>query len=392
MEIKRLVNYENEIQSFVAEPLSARLNARGVSRRDFLKFCSTMAAVLALPMRYTERIAAALEQVRKPAVLWMDVQECGGCTESFLRAGRPPVGEIILELVSLNYQSVIMAAAGKQAYKAIWDTIEEEKGKYLVIFEGAIPTKDGGVYATIGGRAGLDIAKRLCQNAYAAVTVGACAFYGGWPAAAPNPTGAKGVGQIAPGVRLINIPGCPPNVVNITATLVYFLTFGELPATDQFKRPLFAFGDRIHDHCERRAHYDAGQYVEEWGDEGHRKGWCLYKMGCKGPATYHNCPAVRWNGGTSWPVEAGHGCIGCSEPHFWDTMSPFYRHLPQVPGFGVQATADEVGLGLAAVTGAAFAGHGVVSFIRRFLERRAGKLDGKKPGGFQSEDEEKREG
>ena len=168
-----------------------------------------------------------------------------------------------------------------------------------------------------------------------------------------------------PGAAIINLPGCPVNAENLTATIVHFLTFSKLPAVDALGRPLFAYGKRIHDNCERRAHFDAGQYAEAFGDPGHRQGWCLYKLGCKGPETFHNCPTVRYNEGTSWPVMAGHGCIGCSEPQFWDTMSPFYRRLPQVPGFGVEATADQIGLGLAAATAVAFGAHGVVSAFRK---------------------------
>ena len=138
-----------------------------------------------------------------------------------------------------------------------------------------------------------------------------------------------------------------------------------LPATDRLGRPLFAYGKRIHDNCERRSHFDAGQYAEAFGDEGHRKGFCLYKLGCKGPETFHNCPTIRYNEGTSWPVMAGHGCIGCAEPGFWDTMTPFYRRLPQVPGFGVEVTADQIGVGLAVGTAAAFAAHGVASAFRK---------------------------
>ncbi len=247
------------------------------------------------------------------------------------------------------------------------DTVRGERGKYLAVVEGSIPTRDGGIYCTIGGRTALDIAREVCGNAAATITVGACAFYGGWPAARPDPTGAVGVEQAVPGITLINLPGCPPNAVNITATVVHFLTFGSLPATDQQGRPLFAYGERIHDRCERRAHFDAGEFVEEWGDEGHRKGWCLYKMGCKGPATFHNCPSVRWNDGTSWPVAGGHGCVGCAERHFWDTMTPFYRHLPEVPGFGVQTTADRIGKSVLVGTAAAFGVHGVLSAIRSRL-------------------------
>jgi len=327
-----------------------------------------MAATLALPELYVPQIAAALEKVKRPALVWLEFQDCAGCTESFLRASHPPVGDIVLDILSVNYHETIMAPSGKAAERSLMDTVRGEKGKYLVVVEGSIPTKDGGIYCTIGGRTALDIAREVCGNAAATITVGACAFYGGWPSARPDPTGAVGVEQAVPGIKVINLPGCPPNAANITATVVHYLTFGELPPTDEQGRPLFAYGELIHDRCERRAHYDAGRFVEAWGDEAHRKGWCLYKMGCKGPASYHNCPAIRWNDGTSWPVGGGHGCIGCAERNFWDTMSPFYRHLPRVPGFGIQTTADKIGGWIVGGTAAAFAAHGVASAIRGRLQ------------------------
>lgn len=347
-----------------ADGLGDALTRKGVNRRDFLKFCSAMAVTLALPPRYVPRIEAALVAAPRPPLVWLEFQDCAGNSEALLRASRPTVGEIVLDTLSVNYHETIMAPAGKAAIKSLDDTVAQSKGKYLVVVEGSIPTKDGGIYCTVGGKSALDIATTVCKNAAATITVGACSFYGGWPAASPNPTGAVGVKDAVPGIALINLPGCPVNVVNLTATVVHFLTFGALPATDQFGRPLFAYGKRIHDNCERRAHFDAGQYVEEWGDDGHRRGWCLYKMGCKGPATFHNCPTVRYNEGTSWPVGSGHGCIGCSEPAFWDTMSPFYRRLPDVPGFGVEVNADQVGAGIVGGVAAVFAAHGVLSAIR----------------------------
>lgn len=348
------------------DPASASFwEQRGVSRRQFLAFCGAMSATLALPERYIGQIAEALENVRRPSLVWLEFQDCCGNTESFLRASKPTVAEIALDILSVNYHETIMAPAGKAAEKSLMDTVKNEKGKYLVVVEGSIPLKDGGVYCTIGGRTALDIAREVCGNALATIAVGACAWDGGWPAASPNPTGAVGVREAVPGIKLINLPGCPMNVQNLTATVVHFLTFGGLPASDPQGRPLFAYGERIHDHCERRGHYDAGHFVEEWGDEGHRRGWCLYKMGCKGPQTYKNCPIIRWNDGVNWPVGAGHGCIGCAAPNFWDTMSPFYRRLPQVPGFGVETTADQIGIGLTIATGAAFAAHGILNIIRK---------------------------
>lgn len=323
-----------------------------------------MASTLALPESYVPAVARSLAGAKRPVLVWLEFQDCAGCTESFLRASNPGVGALVLDTLSINYHETLMAASGDDAEALLRKTVGDERGRYIAVVEGAIPTKDDGVYCTIGGRSAIDIATEVCTNAAAVVTVGACAFYGGWPSANPSPTGATGVQGAVPNLNVVNLPGCPPNGVNITATLVHFLTFGAMPETDAMGRPLFAYGSLIHDACERRAHFDAGEFVEAWGDEAHRNGWCLYKMGCKGPETYHNCPSVRWNEGTSWPVGAGHGCIGCSEPGFFDADSPFYERLPNVPGFGAQTTANDVGIGLVAATGAAVAAHAVISIVR----------------------------
>ena len=346
----------------------AALSRRGVSRRDFLRFCSVMTAALALPPRYAPRIVQSLEQTRRPALVWLEFQDCAGNTESALRASHPSFADIVLDLLSWNYHETVMAPSGKAAEKSLQDTIAQERGQYLVVVEGSIPLAENGVYCTVGGRSAIDIAREVCTNAYATIAAGTCASFGGIPAAAGGVTGAVSVSQAIPGLRLINLSACPMNGANLAATLVHYLTFHELPATDELNRPLFAHGERIHDHCPRRAHYDAGQFVQEWGDEGHRLGWCLYKMGCKGPATNYNCPQIQWNDGTNWPIGVGHGCVGCAEPQFWDTMTPFYRTLPAVPGFGVETTAEEIGIGVVATVAGLTAAHAVASAVR---QRRA---------------------
>ncbi len=355
------------------------LARKRVSRRDFLKFCGAMAVTLALPPRYSGRIADSLAAVQRPALVWLEFQDCAGNSESFLRSSRPSVADIVLNTLSVNYHETLMTPAGKNAEKSLMDTVSQNQGKYLVVVEGAIPTKDNGVYCTIGGRTALDLATQVCKNAAATIAVGSCASFGGLPAASPNPTGAVGIKDAVPGITILNLPGCPANAVNITASLVHYLTFNALPATDQLGRPLFAYGKRIHDNCERRAHFDAGQFVEEWGDDHHRAGWCLYKMGCKGPATYHNCPTVRWNDGVSWPVGSGHPCIGCSEVAFWDTMTPIYRRLPDVAGFGVEASADQVGVGVVGGVAAVFAAHGILSAVRAKRQPIAAHQDEETP-------------
>lgn len=331
---------------------------RGITRRDFMKFCTGMAALLSLPASFIPRIAEAVSG-KKPYLVWLEFQDCAGDTEALLRATSPTVGEIVLDIMSVDYHETIMAPAGLQAEKSLQDVVKNEKGNYFVVVEGSIPMKDDGVYCCVGGRSAIEIAREVCGNALATIAVGTCATFGGIPAALPNPTGAVSVKDAVPGATVINLSGCPLNVENLTATIVHYLTFQTLPSTDSLGRPYFAHGKRIHDNCERRAHFDAGQFAQLWGDEGHRNGWCLYELGCKGPETFHNCPTVKYNEGTSWPVQGGHGCIGCSEPKFWDTMSPFYRRLPVVPGFGVESTADKVGAGLAAATAAGIVLHGI---------------------------------
>jgi hydrogenase small subunit len=350
----------------IAHSLPQELEQRGISRRDFLGFCASMAAILGLPDTATDAIAAAVENEPRPILVWLEFQDCAGNTESFLRASHPTVADLILDTISLNYHETIMAAAGSQAETALEQTVRDNKGKYIALVEGSIPTGADGAYCTIGGRSGLDIAREVCGGAAATIAVGTCAAFGGIPAAAPNPTRALAVADAVPGINnLINMSACPANAENITALIVYYLTLKRWPPLDRYRRPLFAYGTAIHDACERRAHFDAGQYVEAWGDEGHRHGYCLYKMGCKGPATSQNCPIVKWNEGTNWPIGCGHPCIGCAEPNFWDTMTPFYQRLPEVVGFNVGKWVDPVGLGLTGLAAAAVVAHGVAQIVRR---------------------------
>ncbi len=296
--------------------LEQALSRRGVSRRDFLTFCGMMAAALALPKRASAMIEEALETPRRLPVVWLELQDCAGCSEAFLRSSNPTAAEIVLDVLSVDYHETIMAASGRRAEEAKEATIKA--GGYLLVVEGSISPADSGVYCCIGGKSSVALVEEAAANAVAVVAVGNCATFGGLPKANPNPTGAIGVMDLVKDKPVLNIPGCPMNPVNLTATVVHFLTFGSLPEMDSLHRPLFAFGHLIHNNCERRGHFDAGEFVRAWGDVGHRAGWCLYQMGCKGPISSHNCPAVRYNDGTNWPIGAGHPCIGCSEPDFWD--------------------------------------------------------------------------
>jgi hydrogenase small subunit len=313
---------------------------QGVSRRSFLKFCGLMAATLALPGAYAGKIAIALAAAPRLSVLWLEFQDCTGDSESFLRAGArpdpltsgatdPSLVDLLLDFVSLDYHETLMAPAGTAAEKSLETIVANNAGQYLVVVEGSIPTAANGIYCTIHGETALSIARRVIAGAKATVTLGSCAWDGGLAAAAPNPTGAVGVGQAVPNApNLINLPGCPSNVVNVVACIVNYLTTGSWPALDTAtRRPLFAYGHVIHQTCERRYYYDHEQFVHAWGDADHIAGHCLFRMGCRGPHAQSNCNTVRWNGGTNWPIGAGHGCLACTTSHFWDNQKNFYVSL-----------------------------------------------------------------
>lgn len=345
------------------------LKTRGVTRRDFLKWSSIMTTALMLPPIFDAKVAKAAEMANRIPVVWLNFAECTGCTEGVLRSSYPNIDELILETLSIEYHETLMAAAGHQAEACLEEALETFPGQFICVIEGAIPMGMDGKFLTIGaqGKTGYEIAKEVTSKAAAVICIGSCSSFGGVQAASPNPTNAKGIGD-ALGITTVNIPGCPPNGINFVGTVLHYILFGAIPALDNLGRPVWAYGKRIHDFCERRPHYDAGEFVEEWGDEYAKKGWCLYKVGCKGPYTNANCSKVRFNQGMSWPVMAGHGCIGCTEPDFWDKMAPFEKPIVEdaiLPFGGIEATADKVGTILTAATLGGIAVHAVGSAMRK---------------------------
>jgi hydrogenase small subunit len=362
--------------------LGENLARAGVKRRDFLKYCGSLAAIFAAgspvlsatTKAYGDEITAdviadALEAQTKPLVVWLQLQECTGCVESALRSGGTTVEEVVLNLLSVNYQEAVMAASGSAANKALEDANAED---HILVVNGSIPTKDNGIYCVIGGETAEEVLRKSAEKAVAILAVGACAVWGSVQASNPNPTGAVGVDQIIKNKPVINVAGCPPIGEVITATIAYILSHDlALPKTDAEGRPLFAYDQRIHDSCPRRPHFDAGQYVRSFDDEGARNGWCLYEMGCKGPSTFSACPILQWNMHTQWPIGAGHPCIGCTEKYFYDRFTPFYQELPNVTGLGIEATAEQVGWGLVGVTAAGVAVHAGLTAARHAAAKKA---------------------
>ncbi|HSW33445.1 MAG TPA: hydrogenase small subunit [Steroidobacteraceae bacterium] len=321
------------------------LRSRGVTRRDFLRFCTATTVALGLPATMTPRVAAALEQARRPSVIWLPFQECTGCTESITRAHGATLESLIFEAISLDYQHTLQAAAGDAAERAREQAMKDHWGRYLLIVDGSIPTGNPG-YSTIAGHDNLSMLREAAKGAAAIVALGSCAAFGGIPGAQPNPTGAVSVADVIKDKPIVNVSGCPPIPVVITAVLTQYVTFGTLPELDALGRPKAFYGQTIHDRCYRRPFYERGQFADSFDDEGARLGWCLYKLGCRGPTTYNACATVKWNNGTSFPIEAGHGCIGCAEPGFWDNGG-FYRALSTGNWGSARTVGTAIGVGAA---------------------------------------------
>jgi hydrogenase small subunit len=352
------------------ETIYQRLRRDGMSRRDFLKLCGALASFMGLS--YVPPVAAsglpehlargpsparivakALASKPRVPVIWMAFQGCTGCTEALTRSQAPSLVDLVLNKIAIEYHETLFAAAGFQAEENRQTAMKQYAGQYLLVVEGSVPTGADGIYCTIGGRTALDLLNEAAAGAAAVISTGNCAAFGGLPKAKPNPTGARGAHELITNKPVVHIPGCPAIPEAFTGTLLHFIVFGALPELDTLKRPLTFYGQTVHDRCLRRPFYEAGKFAESFDDEGARKGWCLYKLGCKGPTTYNACASIRWSNGLSFPVQSGHPCLGCAEPNFWD-QSGFYQGQSAPPDRPT-ITAAGAALGAGVVLGAAVA-------------------------------------
>lgn len=322
------------------ETIGQHLKRRGISRREFVKMCGLLVGAMGMrfappleladgtplpahldPARgYATANLIANTLVAKPRVpvIWLEFQDCAGCSEAITRSQSPTLVDLVLNTLTIEYHETLSAAAGHQVEQAKEDAMKKYAGKYVLVVEGSIPMDNDGVYCTIGGRTAVDLLKEAAQGAAAIIATGNCASFGGIPKAKPNPTGAKGVWEIIKDKPVVNIPGCPAIPEATTGTIAHFVVFGKLPELDALHRPKTFYAQTIHDRCLRRPFYEAGKFAESFDDEGARKGYCLYKLGCKGPTTYNSCATIKWDQGLSFPIQSGHPCLGCSEPNFWD--------------------------------------------------------------------------
>lgn len=350
---------------------------QGYSRRDFLKFATYITAYMGLETSMIGQVVKALETTYRVPVIWEHFQECTCCSESFIRSDHPIVADIILDKISLDYTLTLMAASGHQAEAAKQATMEKYKGEYILCVEGSVPLGDDGNYCCIAGRSAKDILLESAAGAKAIIAWGSCASNGCVQAAYPNPTEATPIHKIIKNKPIIRVPGCPPIGEVMAGVIVHLVSFGRLPELDGLGRPKAFYSKRVHDSCYRRPYYDAGLFTESFDDENAKKGYCLYKVGCRGPMTYNACGTIKWNNGVSYPIQSGHGCIGCSEEDFWDN-GPFYERLTGLHGFGIESSADTIGMVAAGALAGGLAVHAVAANISKRNELRSGITSGQK--------------
>ncbi|MFA6137066.1 MAG: hydrogenase small subunit [Sulfurimonas sp.] len=306
--------------NLTTDNLESAMASLEIGKHEVNSWISMVTANMQLHPNFEEVVEKGIKSLNKVPIVWLELSDCSGNSEAFIKSNNPAIEDLIFDYISLDYHELLMSASGDQSETILEDIIKNQKGKYILIVEGAVPLAMDGKYLRIGpkGETGIELLKKCAKDAALVIAVGSCALDGGVVAAHPNPTGAVGVGTALERDDVINIPGCPTNPTNIIGTLLSYIMFEELPPLDKFNRPLWAYEGRVHDNCERRGHYELGEFVKEWGDIGAKKGFCLFEMGCKGPYANVNCPTMKFNGGTSWPVQAGHGCMGCTEIGFFD--------------------------------------------------------------------------
>lgn len=300
----------------------------GITRRDFLRATLVIGAAFGLDSAGLTKLVGEADAKETAAggvpVLWLQGQACTGCSISLLNSiYYTTIDQLAINTLDINYHPNLTAAAGNMAVAQIESTYRQ--GGYVLVLEGAIPTGSGGKFCNLWPGMTFDKAvERYAARAAFIMGVGTCACYGGIPAAAPNPTAAKGLADYYGTKRVVKIPGCPIHPDWVVGTVAYILAHGAAPALDAYGRPTGFFGRRLHDNC----------YLKET-EEAHRpgQGGCTKEMGCRGPVTYCDCNQRFWNAGASgakgvnWCSGAGATCIGCTQNNFPDGMSPFYTHI-----------------------------------------------------------------
>lgn len=364
------------------------LASRGVTRRGFLQLCGTIAAATGLSQITVPQVAHALEESVIGAaegnlypVIWIEGASCTGCTEAFAQIDAPDPATVVLEMISCNYNETLSFAAGHSVEEAKAQTIKQCAGNYVLVYEGALLEGWDGWALRVAETPGIEAFAEAAESAFGVVALGSCAVNGGWMGAHPYPSGATGCQAFMKkrGIEtpVVNIPGCPANPEWLVAVLVDVVLMGVLPELNAENKPALIFNQTVHDNCQRRGHFENGEFVYKFGSEEEKKGYCLYAMGCRGPQTKANCGVVRYNHRRSWCIESGAPCIGCCEAdpndtgHNWvEVNAPFYqRHRNlRIGNWTIQPRT--IGLGLTGLIAAAI----IINGFGISTARKIGKL------------------
>jgi len=340
-------------------------------RRDFLKlvvkgaimgnFCQLITPPLA------EAVAAG--EIKKLPVVMIEAGSCTGDSISLDNIWTPTFSDILSNIADWRYDCSMNQVQGMDAYQILQDTYAKIPNDYVLIVQGSMVRRDSGHYNHVAydkGQliTGLELVRRIGLKAKYVVAIGSCAAFGGPVSGYPNPSLSTGVQNILPERRVINVSGCPAHPDWIMGTLLHLALYGE-PELEKFGRPKLFYGETVHNRCPRRRDYDQGIFATDIGQKE-----CLFRVGCKGPVTYADCPIRRWNDRLNWPIGCNTPCIGCTEPGFPDLMEPFTSHLPDIPfPGGVKVATDSIGLGVLGLTSAAIAGHAVSSLYKGRIQR-----------------------
>jgi hydrogenase small subunit len=211
----------------------------------------------------------------------------------FIRSAHPLAKDVVLSMISLDYDDTLMAAAGHQAEAILEEIMTKYKGNYILAVEGNPPLNEDGMFCIIGGKPFIEKLKHVAKDAKAIIAWGSCASWGCVQAAKPNPTQATPIDKVITDKPIIKVPGCPPIAEVMTGVITYMLTFDKHSRTgppgpaEDVLQPAHPRQVLPPPALRRRpVRRGLGRRVR-------RKGYCLYKVGCKGPTTYNACSTVR---------------------------------------------------------------------------------------------------
>ncbi|MCX7781645.1 MAG: hydrogenase small subunit, partial [Negativicutes bacterium] len=276
-----------------------------MEKTDFIKLCQSfcMSDTYALSAKVIPETRKYMHQhgKGKMPVIWLETSDSGDNNIAFMNTTYPYLHQVFADMIDLLYSNTFMAAQGRDALDLLLDAIETYRGKFTLVVEGAVPTRDHGIYNVIAQTkrhriTALEAVTRLGEAAKYVVAVGTCASFGGVSSAAPNITGSMGVGKVL-NREVINVSGCPVNPDWFVGTLAHLIMYGR-PELDEFNRPKLFYGFTVHRHCQRRSYFDQKDFAEKLGDTE-----CMFSLGCTGPRTGSDCPYRQWINHVSWPVK-----------------------------------------------------------------------------------------